>query len=453
MASKLKLPFELCIIDTNKNMKYKNTKKLSIVLASLAIWGFADAQDKQTLDLLVSKNLITREEADSIGKKSVEFLAKEKATQKLTFSGRIQAQYQYLGSQENDAANTSKADVNGFQMRRLYLGVAADMGHGFSGDLVLDFAKTSSNGANYLADAYVSKKINTDFFINGKVDVGYKKVNFAFEENTSSSKLMSIERSLATRYFVESQKSAANGNLGFGSRYTGAFWNGSIKELGGLEYGFAVTNAQNYSVKPSSANAAGITADNNVNYWANVLYKTKIEDVDLKFGVNLGYGTGANSISNSKHTSIAGLNPYLELKTGGLTVWADFLLANVEDGKRVAGVYQDATPFGFNVGAEYRFDLGDFGKIAPTARYSYLNTDGRGVAIGDAMSGVPSTGASSYYDCAQSIFAGVNWYIMGDNVKMQMGYEWAQFSGSVAGNGSSANADANAFRMQMQVLF
>ncbi len=437
-----------------------NTKLKSIIIAACALFAAcANAQDKQTLDLLVSKGVISREEADNVAKSSVQISAKEKATKKITISGRIQGQYQFLNSEQNNDASSHKASTNGFQMRRLYLGVNADMGAGWSGTLVMDFAKSGvSNGADYLADAFITKKVALDY-LTGAADIGYKKVNFAFEENTSSSKLLSIERSLATRYFVESQKAASNGNLGFGSRYTGAYWNGSVEALKGFEYGIAVTNSQNYSIKPATANAAGVTAENNLNFWGNALYKTKIDDVALKFGLNFGYGPGANSVTNDLHGAIIGVNPYAEVKYEGLTVWGDFLFANVEYGKRnvATTLYEDANPFGFNMGAEYRFDIGELGAIGPAFHYSYLNTDGRGVRISDAMFGASnvdtSTAASNMYDNAHTIYIGANWYIIGNSLKLQAGYEWARFAGAPAGEAQNKRADVNAVRVQMQVIF
>ena len=116
---------------------------------------------------------------------------------------------------------------------------------------------------------------------------------------------------------------------------------------------------------------------------------------------------------------------------------------------------EDATPQGFNVGAEYKFDIGEFGAIAPTVRYSALFTNGRGVKISDAMSSAPSikSGGTDFYNNAQSVFAGVNWYIDGNNVKFQLGYEWAEFYGNPSDASANSRAYVDAVRAQMQILF
>jgi len=423
--------------------------KLQTILTVSAIFAAAilsPAQDKETLNLLVSKGIITQSDADSVSKKSVAIVeSKEKAVKKLTFSGRIQEQFQWLNTDASTGADI--ASNTGFQMRRLYFGVNADLGSGFSGTLTLDMAKTGTNGADYLAEAFITKKVGMDY-LNGVLDLGYKKVQFGFEENTSSSRLLTVERSLATRFFVESQKAGNSRNLGFGSRYTGAFWQGKLKELDeGLEYGIAVTNSLNYTIKPATASVAG-TADNNVNVWLNASYSTKIEDFNLKFGVNGGYGPSANIVATNNYGEIFGVNPYIELKWKGLTLWGDFLLASVEKG--AFGGVGDATPMGFNIAAEYLFDIDDLGKIGPSIRYSYLDTDGRGTQIGDGMSGAPNAGL---FDKAQSIFIGANWYVIGNNLKFQAGYEWAQYNGQVATQAYRGVTDSNGLRMQVQVLF
>ena len=167
---------------TRKDMNGKLTSILAASAFSAA--ALLQAQDKATLDLLVSNGVITRAEADKVAKKSVQVSSKEKNAQKLAFSGRTQVQYQWLNS-EDRAGNNSSVSKNGFQMRRIYFGMGADLGAGWSGSVVLDIAKTGTPGADYVEEAFISKKADVDY-LKGKLDLGYKKVNFAFEENTSS---------------------------------------------------------------------------------------------------------------------------------------------------------------------------------------------------------------------------------------------------------------------------
>lgn len=418
-------------------MNYKITSTVigTLLLAAASV---LNAQDKQTLDLLVSKGIITKEEAASVAKKSVVIAPKEKTTKSIKLIGRLQVQYENINTDETvNGVESSLAAKNDFIMRRMFLGAAADLGSGWEAELIADFGRAD---AGYIDKAFISKKVDWDS-LQGKLILGYQKINFGLEENTSSSKLLTIERSLATRYFTE----GANGRrLGLGGRHTGVFWAGKIPQLKGLEYGVSVTNSYNNS--PTQL-AGG--ADNNLLYGASVSYKTNIEDVSLKVGTNFAYTNGMNVNNNAAHREVLGVNPYLTASYLGLTTYADFMLAQIQDGRN--SYSEDATPMGVNVAAEYKFDIGDFGKLAPVVRYSWLDTDGRGVKMSD---GIRNANANTTFASGQSVYAGVNWYINGDALKFQLGYEWAQLDGTQSGRTAVAqHSEANAVRAQMQVLF
>ena len=76
-----------------------------------------------------------------------------------------------------------------------------------------------------------------------------------------------------------------------------------------------------------------------------------------------------------------------------------------------------------------------------------MDTDGRGVSPSDPLRHCKAT---SIYTRANGYYFGVNWYLMGNNLKFQMGYEFSQFEG---GTLASHSLDANSFRMQMQAMF
>ncbi len=432
---------------------------LVLILQSFALALFA--QDKATLDLLVSKNIITEAEAKNIAfeelKQSAEI--KNKDTQKFSIYGAIQAQYHFINSAAESPVKKDSASANGFQIRRLYLGMYGDLGAGFSGVIDLDLVAGGNVNAPYLNGAFVSKKFDEDT-LNGTAYLGYLKVHFGVEEKTNALYIYSVDRSMATRYFTMPQ-GAGSGNVGFGSAYTGLFWDGLVKEIKGLGYGFAFTNAQNYSTKPSTSPEY----DNTFNFWGNIIYKNDFEllgnKLNYKFALNFGYGSGANSkIAGSgnpnKNGQIIGFNPYLELKYENLTLWGEGFVTEIEYGR--ANGTQNATPFGINFCAEYLFNIGSWGKAGPLFRYTYLNTDGRGARIADCISSAPNVDSSlsnnNLYDTAQSFYLGANWYIYGQSLKIQAGYEWAQFSGSAASAVQESKlANVNSFRIQVQIIF
>ena len=439
---------------TTKELIEMKTKQILAALFMMGAAAAVNAQDKATLDLLVSKGVITRAEADKIGKESVQVTPKEKTTKSIKISALLQTQYQNISVEQfNSTVSTYPKSVNDFILRRVYLGFDADIGSGWSAKIVADFAagNTTSNATlkNYLNEAIISKKVDYSY-LKGRADLGYRKVNFGYEENTSSAKLLSVEHSLATLYFTGSKNTR---RIGLGARHTGAFWNGEVQQVKGLEYGFAVANS--YNDNPSKIPTG---ATSNLSYWGNVAYTAKIEELSVKTGFNFGYTNGANvgADSSSYISSIYGLNPYIAANMGALTIWSDFLYAGMSNGKG-AGYAQASSPRGFNAGVEYKFDIGELGQLGPTFRYAWLDTNGRGVNVSDGIR--DSSASTVVYDAAQSLYIGINWYISGEAVKFQIGYEWAQFSGSpTCGTGAGTNntdtvADANAIRAQMQVMF
>ena len=174
------------------------------------------AQDKQTLDLLVSKGIITRQEADNVMKKSsAEIVPNRSTTKSITLIGRAQTQFENISVRENiNGASNSLETKNNFILRRVFLGMEAELGADWTATVIADFARSSSG---YLEYVYVSKKLDGEI-LNGTIDVGYKKIAFNLEEYSSSSQMPTIERSIVSRYFSES----ANGRrLGLGGRHTG----------------------------------------------------------------------------------------------------------------------------------------------------------------------------------------------------------------------------------------
>ncbi len=407
--------------------------KIAICAAVLGLAFNTYAQDKQTLDLLVSKGLITRAEADSVAKKSVAVVSpKEKDVKSLKLEGRLQVQYEYLDNNEDGASLDPKST---FLMRRIFLGVGADLGAGWKADIVADFANAKGG---YLEKAYISKRFDWNY-LDGTADIGYKKTNFAVEEYTSSSKLLTIERSLATRYFAEGTDKR---KLGIAGRHTGLFWNGKFDKLDGFKYGLSVTNAYNNS--PTGTPAAGYT--NTVMFGANAAYAKKFDFGKAELGVNFAYTNGMNVLGKDgyRYGDVIAFNPYVKATVKGLDVWGEFLFANVGNGISEG---KDASPMGANIGAEYKFDIGELGKIAPTVRLGWLDTDGRGVKMSD---GIRDSNAQNTYDRGKSVYVGLNWYIKGNTVKYQLGYEYAKLDG---GFGASESAGANAVRTQIQILF
>ena len=443
-----------------------NSTLKSMLIAAAAITSVsAFAQDKATLDLLVKKGLITAEERaktlDEAAKARAasglnKIFAKEDNAKRLTFAGRVQTQWESIGYSETTASGTTNfTDVNNVLMRRAYLGFKADIGEGISAELVYNFADNSdavvSSGTTTVRAGAFDKVIFTHDSSLGKFDLGYQKVQWGLEENTSSSKLYTVERSLVTRYWAE----AENGRrLGFGARHVGLHYSNklALDAAGTLEYGAALVNAK------QGYNATGI---NDFGTYVNVAYTYKITDTNRHTaGVNWGQ-TADVSASNALTSfggsidKLSGFNPYFKSQFDKLVIQGEMQTTNVDQknaaAANIGGAERDPTGYNFIVA----YKITD--AIEAVARYSVLDTDGRGIRVGDGFRDA-QTGAT--YNKANSVYLGVNYYFVDHNAKICFGYEKGKLTDSISyqADGSfttnSANkADADVFRLQAQVLF
>ena len=206
---------------------YKLIQLTAISVALIGATSFAASNDA-LLDLLVKKGVLTDTEATAVAaelkeeNKGVTFSAKGKETVKLRFNGRMHFQYDSLDSEVN---GTDVASANHFYFRRLRLGVKATHENGLFAETVLDFSgdEESELGVDKAVAGYEFNDAFTGM-------VGYQKVPFGFQETTSSSKIKTIERSAANRFFAD--------DIDFAGRHTGLHAKGNLG--GGFSYAAAM---------------------------------------------------------------------------------------------------------------------------------------------------------------------------------------------------------------------
>jgi len=449
--------------------------KTLTLAAAAALTADAYAGNKELLDVLVKKGTITAEERAKILEESKakdseanldEVFSKEDAVKRLTFSGRVQVQYEGASYEQTTAGVTTEAyNTSNFLLRRMYLGAKADVGDGFSGEIVYNFADSSSADVRNAADSgdgsvrsgAFDKAVFTAETAFGKFDLGYQKVTFGQEENTSSSALLVVERSMVTRYWAESEN---NRRLGLGARRVGLHYS-DRKTLGeggqgDLRYGVSMVNArQGYN--DVSVNDYGFYA------FASLGWKP------------LGLTLGVNAFDNQRFENAVnvgagaqGINPYARWEIGSLTILGEYLTSDIEPHTATPGsptgtngtVGQiERKPTGYNVTAAYKLSE----KVEAVLRYSALDTDGRGIRVSDGFRDVQNAPISSTtYNETDSVFVGLNYYFNKNNAKIQLGYERANLDGRLANwNGTTGTANvtgtdsaqADIFRVQAQILF
>lgn len=416
------------------NLK-RNIKWLAALSGALLLGGTAFAQDSGPLiDLLVRKGIINDQEGEELRAELTRDMSAAvtstisggKSTVSLSIAGRIQAQYAGLATDIN-GTSADPASTSHFFLRRVYLGAKANLGNNWTSSINYDFAGSTFDEA----------KITWTQSDALSVDIGFRKVPFGLEEwYTSSGSLRAIERSPGTRYFVEGN----NGRrLGAGSYRIGVYAGG--KSDSGLFYNVAVTNPERDESAAGVA-SSGNAGNNNLAYWANLGFKSKP-------GGSLGYVLSAS----------VGLLP----DQGGKTLGAGNDLT-------VYNAFADFTSGDFDLQLEYFGSRNEHGvsatessqssaysfqpswkaseKIELTARYTYVDSDGRGVNLSDGIRSAPGGGTMNNMS---ETYLGLTYFFRGNDVKWQLGYLMGESNDTVTGG--SANAKTQGARSQMQVNF
>jgi polyhydroxyalkanoate synthesis regulator phasin len=417
----------------------KNSLKWLALLGGVALGtaSMAVAQDSGALlDVLVKKGVITDQEAEDIRVDLVKdspivVLPGAKAVNAITLKGRIQSQFVSLATDiDNTAADP--AAVQHFFLRRVYLGVKAKLAGDFTANINYDFAGSTFDEAFIRWDG--NEWLSTD--------IGFRKAPIGLEEwGTSSGKLKSIERSPITRYMVEGN----NGRrLGAGSYRQGVYVGRDAKS--GFTYTAAITNAER-DESATGASGTGSSANNSMAYWLNAGYAGKVGSSAYKVGASYGMlpdQGGQSSTNLGKGFDLDVYSVYGSLDVGSFSLIAEYWGSNVDRGAIKANT--DASPSGFYIQPSYKFT----DTLEGVVRYTYVDSDGRGVSLSD---GVRSAASGGTMDKMEEWYVGGNWYIKGDDVKFQVGYIFAESKDNATTGASGPKANAQGLRAQMQVQF
>ena len=126
---------------------------------------------------------------------------------------------------------------------------------------------------------------------------------------------------------------------------------------------------------------------------------------------------------------------------GGFRIVGEYESASVDSG---VAVHHNANVNGYWIQPSY--------KLTPqweaVLQYSYIDSDGRGVALSDVVRSAPSGGTMNKAD---ELYLGFNYYIKGNDVKLQAGYVHGESNNTVAG--AAAKATTDGLRSQFQIQF
>lgn len=383
------------------------------------------------------------------------FQPEEGPLKQLRIGGYYQGQF-YSGRVTDEATSPAETlpEASDWLTRRSLLGFQADFHAPWTVRVYANFS-TRNNFDHF----YLRRHLTAGGFPS-TLDAGYAKVAFGREENTSAATMPVIERSLATRYFTH----AANGRrLGFGARHVGLFWSLPSTESRPFFGGLALTTPTNETFKPHEVRGQpGI--------WAHLGHNQEwAKEHSLTLQLNSGWKPEGNRVdgrgNDSMREGIAGLNPQALYRYQNFRAHLEFLVARVENG-RVAGLggeqarqAERAVPLGANFTITQDFESpGLPGRFQPVFRWSWVDTDGRGLRPGDAITYLSHPGLTDpFFDRAYSVYAGANWYLLADSLRLAAGYEIARLRGSISRPGSIVEgvnqASAEMFRLQLTYRF
>jgi phosphate-selective porin len=394
------------------------------------------------LNVLIRKGVLTNQEAEDIRAELVvennvvpaRVFAGGKSTDRLSVGMRMQLQYANLDTDIRGVAIGPPA-TDHFFTRRMYLTLKAGLGT-WGAVMTYDFA-----GGSY-DDAFVEWKANADLSFN----FGLRKVNVGYEERASSGNLKSIERSGVTRYFVE----ANNGRrLGAASYRIGAFLDGKrdvVSDVVSVVYSAAVT-APERNETFTLASASGDNTSNHVALWANLgLSHRLVNERSWIFGVGAGYlpdqgGFGAANLGRGFDLTLYSV--YADMTFGRFGLMAEYLTANVERGRATPG-NGNAWPRGYFIQPSLLLTE----TIEAVVRYQWLDSDARGVNLGDVVRSAPAGPTMNKFN---EWYAGVNWYLRGNDLKFQLGGIYGETKETVTG--APAKAKTVGARSQVQLQF
>ncbi|NQY33351.1 MAG: hypothetical protein HRT56_09320 [Coraliomargarita sp.] len=413
----------------------KITQLGALSFAMCAATSFAASNDA-LLEILVKKGVLTSAEAEDVRTElaaaeaeaakdqPVYVQAKGKAVESIKLTGRFHFAYDNI-SNDGDYDERDR-----FYFRRLYLGAEAKFAHDTYAKLIGNFG--GEDGDIDLDKAVVGWKADPMF----EVEAGYTKVPFGLYETTSSSKIKTVERSIANRLFVEDD------GLRLGGRHTGLFAEGDLGA--GFSYGAAAVTSSPSNDRDDKSNAE----KDGLGFFGRVQWESDETEVgefmvgaDLAHMENGSNYTNDGSGGNSGDGDLTAFGIHGSYDIGDFTISAEGLFGTVED-QIVAGDDVDVT--GFTITPSYKIT----DKWEIVAAYSVVDTDGGFLLDADDL--VRRSGVGETFDEGTSYYLGFNYYIIGNDLKLSGGYEFAEFED---GDGGADDVEIDAFRLRLQALF
>tara|TARA_B100001248_G_C27399664_1_gene469084 strand:+ start:5833 stop:7143 length:1311 start_codon:yes stop_codon:yes gene_type:complete len=407
------------------------------------------------LNTLVRKGYLTQDEAMDL--RSDHAVNTQDPDSNIHLFGLMQAQYDWVNTEAKDTENP--AAQNNFNMRRLYLGTKATMSDQWSATLVADL---SNEGTKKIDRAFISY----DWRPEANFRFGFAKTPFGHENTTNVANRKRVEISPLLGFFADA--------LMMTGRYTGIFVDGEWGEDNWLYYSGALTNSDRNNAFETGIKSTGSTAglinnvsDNTPAFWARVGVRGDWNDANYDLGLNAGYLRNQRQKgSNGTQDKVYGA--YLAGDWHEFALNAEFMGASISNATvNAAGTADNTTAnvWGVNVVPSMRF-MEDYELVLG---YSYIKAKSLGAQTGAATEpfGVPASKAirrstaaltgvtETGYEKLHAYYIGANWYIMDNDLKLGIGYEYAKAEDRVDVSATTRPNDVkiHALRARLQFLF
>jgi len=394
-------------------------KILGILAAGISLGcGSAAAQDAQLLDTLVNNGFITEAQAESMkgsSDKKVYVTPKRDDTKSLVIRGRAQWQFGYV-SPDSDIEGAPTNDYSTFEIRRLRIGTQGSLYQNLKFDFRMNLLPEGAN-------LDTAKMVYTG--LDGiDIGVGKTKPAIGIEETTSSTDIITVERSYTANYF------AADKNVGI--------WAGG--DAGPVDVWVGAFNGEN-----ENDNVLDSDGDSHFLYIAKVgLDLGDYLPDDVEGGIFFDTIQNWDNDNDEAYAFEESYSLGAEFDIGAFGLMGNLLWGKLtEDSNDVTGFvvmpWFYATP-----------------KLQLVAQYSYLESD-KGDAIGVQSRYI---GRAAIDDAkgeevdadegneSQSIYLGANYYISGNNLKVMGGVDYTQLENSAGQTAVDAVTVYGALRMR-----
>lgn len=362
------------------------------------------------------------------------FLSSPDGRFRVRFSSQLQ--FRWLGNSQSDRSDEFD---DGFQLRRLKFGARGELGYDAPVSFKLVVQHNASTGAVIVDVAYVDFAL--DDVAEGLVfRVGKDKLPFLRREIISSTRQLSVDRSLSTEFFTLDRAEMISLN------YTADSWRGQVALSDGADTEETTIGADPADFAVTARGELRLAGD----------WKQATETIawlgdpqSIVLGGAVHYEIGDGDSNGAGATGVQGDGDYFgytvdaSYMQDGLSLYGAFMGGHISPDDGLVLAAEDF--LGVLVDASY--NLND--ELAPFVRYEYIDNDSA--------------------NAVQAVTLGANYFLDGHRLKVTGDVVWVydgDFSSNPFGNsisssglgfpGGTLNASADdvvIFRLQLQMTF